>query len=89
MNDLLLLVEKRQALVEQAAKMEADRKELDKQIELAVVSGTTHIGKWSVSVIDSEVVTFDSTRFKKENPELAAKYNKTAKRHSLMIKELS
>jgi len=89
MDDLLSLVEKRQALVEQAAKMEADRKELDKQIETIAGSGTTHVGVWSVSVIDTEVVTFDSTRFKKENPELASKYNKTAKRHSLTIRELS
>ena len=87
-ESLLSLVEKRQAFVAEIDKITAEKKELDKQIELIVLSGTTHVGKWSVSVIDSEVVTFDSTRFKKENPQLAANYNKTAKRHSLTIKEL-
>jgi ABC-type taurine transport system substrate-binding protein len=87
-ESLLSLVEKRQAFVAEIDKITAEKKELDEMIENFVVSGTTHVGKWSISVIDSEVVMFDSTRFKKENPNLVARYNKTTKRHSLTIKEL-
>lgn len=88
-ENLLSLVEQRQQMVAKIAELEASKKELDAQIEKIVVSGTTHIGKWSVSVIDSDVVGFDTSKFKKENPEIASKYNKISKRHSLTIKEIS
>lgn len=89
MNDLLELIEKRQSMVADIEKMTAGKKELDEKIEAVVGIGTTHVDTWSVSVTDTEVVTFDSTKFKKENPELAKSYNKTTKRHSLTIRKLT
>lgn len=88
-KSLLRSIEERQALKAQAEELDARRKELDAIIEGLAGYGTTSVaGRWSVTVCDYDEERFDSTRFKKENPELAAKYLKPAKRHQFKIQEL-
>lgn len=75
------------------AKAEADaadtrRKQYDAQIEELVGFGCHQVGGYSITVSDTTEDRFDSTRFKKEHPEMVEAYTDTRPKHVFKIIEL-
>lgn len=88
LEDILALIEERQRKKDEIDALDEERKALDARIEELSGPGTNHHGTYSVTVQDIVEERFDSTRFKKENPELAAKYTDKKPKHVFRIQIL-
>ena len=89
MEELLRLIQRRQSLIEQVKSLEDRRKALDGDIEELLGIGTHKVGSYSVIIQDTTETRFDSSSFRKEYPDLAAKFNKTGNKHIFRIVEVS
>ena len=89
MEEVLELIQKRQAFIEQVKSLEDRRKALDGDIEELLGIGTHKVGSYSVIIQDTTETRFDSSSFRKEYPDLAAKFNKTGNKHIFRIVEVS
>ena len=82
MEEVLRLIKHRQSCIEQV-------KALDGDIEELLGIGTHKVGSYSVIIQDTTETRFDSSSFRKEYPDLAAKFNKTGNKHIFRIVEVS
>lgn len=87
-EELVSLVEQRQALKDKIDEMEAMRKALDAQIEAETGMGTHGVGRWSVYIADVEHMTFDNKAFKAEHADMYEQYQKTGTVHTVYITEV-
>lgn len=85
MEDVLALIEARNRMKAESDYLDEQRKAMDAQIEVALGQGLHHVGAWSITVQDTTEDRFDSTRFRKDNPEMAAAYTKSASKHIFKI----
>ena len=89
MEEVLELIQKRQAFIEQVKALEETRKSIDVRIEAFLGPGTHRIGSYSVIIQDTTENRFDTTAFKKAHPELVEEFNKTGNKHIFRIVEVS
>ena len=89
MEEVLRLIKHRQSCIEQVKALEDRRKAFDRDIEEMLGIGTHKVGSYSVTIQDTTETRFDSNSFRKEYPELAAKFNKTGNKHIFRIVEVS
>ena len=84
----LNLVKARAELKAQIEALTEKVKECEVSIEEELGEGRFHLGGYSVTCGDREQSRFDTTSFKKDNPEVYAAYCKTSKSHFFMAKEI-
>ena len=84
-NDLLIARAMAKAESDEA---DARRKKYDAVIEELVGYGCHQIGGYSITVADTTEERFDSTKFKKEHPEMVEAYTETRPKHVFKIIEL-
>lgn len=88
MDEIISLIEARQAFRAESNALDEKRRELDKKIECVLGLGVHRVGGYSVTVQDATEDRFDSTKFKKDHPGLVAEYTKTGVKHIFKIVEL-
>jgi predicted phage-related endonuclease len=79
------LLEARAKAKSESDEADARRKMLDAEIEDLVGIGCHQIGGYSITVADTKEDRFDSTRFKKEHPEMVEEYTETRPKHVFKI----